>query len=211
MNYLAYFYDFGELAKDALDKLQRRTELDAEMDSWNLERVQNGKLAVQEYERQRRENAQNRAELQQELLDALDRRLAEYEAELERDFMPSAAKIDKLDAETLQKFELTIAQFETMAAKHQGNPSMDTLLDNYRKEHSVRTDWRPQSAEARRQIAKNAVISIQSTMRNPLLNIDAKKARIGWAAAHGYHQLSCSDPEQLLQAKRPEHSDSVLF
>lgn len=210
MNYLAYFYDFGELAKDALDKLQGRERLDAQMDSWNLERVQNHKLAAEEYERQRRENAQNRAALQQELLGALDRRLAEYEAELGRDFMPDAAKIDKTDAETLQKFELTSAQFETMAAKHLGNTSMELLLDAYRKEHNLRTDWRPQSAEARRQIAKNAVVSIQSTMRNPLLDTDEKKARIGWAAAHGYHQISCSDPQEL-QAERPVRSDSVFF
>lgn len=122
---------------------------------------------------------------------------AEFAEATERHVTPTSGNMNMADMEILKNFELSPKEFESLARKYANNATMGRMLEKYRAEHNVDTDWRYQTPEQRNQIFKGACDSVYFTMKQSDKYCPAREANIERSTAAAYHKLQGSIAEVM--------------
>ena len=142
----------------------------------------------------------------------------EYNAAVDKHTALSSAAIDNADVELLKSIPITVADFDLLVEKHRSNPTMLRLLDAYRNEHNIKSNWRYQTPEQRKDIFNTvcwaveavaigkAVISAVLPANDDRFSQD-REQRITSMVSSAYHKLQDSDPDILPVPSTEENAD----
>ena len=122
---------------------------------------------------------------------------AEFAEATERHVTPTSGNMNMADMEILKNFELSPKEFESLARKYANNATMGRMLEKYRAEHNVDTDWRYQTPEQRNQIFNGACSGVASVMRQSDKYCPAREDHITYNTAKAYHKLQGSVAEVM--------------
>lgn len=120
-----------------------------------------------------------------------------YNKAEEKNMMPSCGRMHPEDIEILEKYELSPAEFNSMAEKYSDNPTMGRLLEDYRKNHAIETNWRFQNLESRKAIFSEACSIVESIMGQLDKYCPDREENITRKVFGGYHKLQGSEPDAL--------------
>ena len=101
------------------------------------------------------------------------------------------------DMEILKNFDLSPKEFENLAHKHENNPTMGRMLEKYRTDHNVETDWRYQTADQRKGIFNAACDSVYFVLKQDDKYSPEREQRIEHNTAKAYHSLQGSIAEVM--------------
>lgn len=142
----------------------------------------------------------------------------EYEKVVDKHCTPSAGRLHPEDAEILRLFDLSPAEFETMAEKYADNPTMGRLLEQYRVQHEGQpygpksaermlgtgsdrerwhTDWRYQTADERKEIFSRACGTVDSFIGQRDKYSPNRELNLSRYISGAYHSLQGADPNAL--------------
>ena len=132
----------------------------------------------------------------------------EYNTAVDKHTALSSAAIDNADVEMLKSIPITAADFDLLVEKHRGNPTMLRLLDAYRNEHSIKSNWRFQTPEQRKEIFNNVCFTVETvaigkTVVRSALSARAdrfsqdREQRIACLVSTAYHKLQDSNPDKF--------------
>lgn len=142
----------------------------------------------------------------------------EYNAAVDKHTALSSAAIDNADVELLKSIPITVADFDLLVEKHRSNPTMLRLLNAYRNEHNIKSNWRYQTPEQRKDIFNTvcwaveavaigkAVISAVLPANDDRFSQD-REQRITSMVSSAYHKLQDSDPDILPVLSTEENAD----
>lgn len=198
MDHKYYFQSLDELGREAVAALRQFDARNAEMYKSNFERYQRGEITEYGY------RMEDKA-----IDDARQRLVGKYKADIaalrdkyteatEAYMMPSAGRMHPEDMEVLKNFKLSAGEFERMAKKYADNPTMGRLLEDYRKEHGIETNWRFQSLDKRLKNFDMACNQVEMIMGQSDKYSPGRDSKVTRAAYSCYHELQGSDPEDLI-------------
>lgn len=198
MDHKYYFRSLDELGREAVAALRQFDARNAEMYKSNFERYQRGEITEYGY------RMEDKA-----LDDARQRLLSKYKGDIaalrdkyteatEAYMMPSAGRMHPEDIEVLKNFKLSAAEFDRMAKKYADNPTMGRLLEDYRKEHGVETNWRFQNLDARLKNFDTACDHVAAIVGQLDKYSPGRDSKVTRAAYSYYHELQGSDPDDLI-------------
>lgn len=198
MDHKYYFRSLDELGREAVAALRQFDARNAEMYKSNFERYQRGEITEYGY------RMEDKA-----LDDARQRLLSKYKGDIaalrdkyteatEAYMMPSAGRMHPEDMEVLKNFKLSAAEFDRMAKKYADNPTMGRLLEDYRKEHGVETNWRFQNLDARLKNFDTACDHVAAIVGQLDKYSPGRDSKVTRAAYSYYHELQGSDPDDLI-------------
>lgn len=214
MDHKYYFRSLDELGREAVAALRQFDARNAEMYKSNFERYQRGEITEYGY------RMEDKA-----LDDARQRLLSKYKGDIaalrdkyteatEAYMMPSAGRMHPEDMEVLKNFKLSAAEFDRMAKKYADNPTMGRLLEDYRKEHGVETNWRFQNLDKRLKNFDTACNQVEMIMGQLDKYSPGRDTKITRAAYSCYHELQGSDPDDLIaptEVAEPLGGGSAFF
>lgn len=198
MDHKYYFRSLDELGREAVAALRQFDARNAEMYKSNFERYQRGEITEYGY------RMEDKA-----LDDARQRLLSKYKGDIaalrdkyteatEAYMMPSAGRMHPEDMEVLKNFKLSAAEFDRMAKKYADNPTMGRLLEDYRKENGVETNWRFQNLDARLKNFDTACDHVAAIVGQLDKYSPGRDSKVTRAAYSYYHELQGSDPDDLI-------------
>lgn len=209
MDHKYYFRSLDELGREAVAALRQFDARNAEMYKSNFERYQRGEITEYGY------RMEDKA-----LDDARQRLLSKYKGDIaalrdkyteatEAYMMPSAGRMHPEDMEVLKNFKLSAAEFDRMAKKYADNPTMGRLLEDYRKEHGVETNWRFQNLDARLKNFDTACDHVAAIVGQLDKYSPGRDSKVTRAAYSYYHELQGSDPDDLIAPAEDVNSDPL--
>ena len=192
-----YFERLSKIGVEAVQGLRRLDAQHAEMTQRYHEDYMKGNITRQGYER-----------CLKELDTACDRYIAgvatkieslkaEFAEASERHTTPTSGNLNMADMEILKNFELSPKEFESLARKYDNNATMGRMLEKYRVDHNVKTDWRFQTAERRNEIFNRACNTVYFTVKQSDKYSPAREANIERSTATAYHKLQGSIAEVM--------------
>lgn len=209
MDHKYYFRSLDVLGREAVAALPQFNARNAEMYKSNFERYQRGEIT--EYGYRMEDKALDDA--RQRILNKYKGDIAalrdKYTEATEAYMMPSAGHMHPEDMEVLKNFKLSAAEFDRMAKKYADNPTMGRLLEDYRKEHRIETNWHFQNLDTRLKNfdkACNHVAAIVGQLDKYYPGRDSKVTR---AAYSYYHELKGSDPDDLIALAEEVNCDPL--
>ena len=206
MDHKYYFRKLDEIGRSAVIALRRLDARQAPMYKDYLEQRIRGEITELGYKNHITAlNASRRREVDKYKAEISDLKERYCEAE-ERHMMPSVGFMHPDDMEVLEKYELTADELDSLTEKYSNNPTMGRLLEDYRKEHAVETNWRFQSIDKRKEIFSSACIAVESVMGQLDKYCPDREGSVTRLAFGSYHKLQGSDPEALI-APPEENSD----
>lgn len=192
-----YFERLSKIGVEAVQGLRRLDAQHMEMQRSYHEDLQKGIITPTGYERYTRELDKAR----EKFIAGYDAQIAGLKAEFaeasERHTTPTSGNLNMADMEILKNFELSPKEFESLARKYDNNATMGRMLEKYRVDHNVKTDWRFQTAERRNEIFNGACSSVQSIMGQLDKYCPAREANIKRSTAAAYHKLQGSIAEVM--------------
>lgn len=174
--------------------------------------------------------ADKRMKIKNDHREAVAKIREEYEAAIDKAYMPTASRIDSEDAETLRYFELSPAEFKKLAEKHAANPSMCRLLEQYREQHEGKpygpkipgqmmgtgtratwhTDWRYQTADERKKIFQVACGTVDSIIGQMDKYSPNRELNLSRRISDAYHSLQGADPDAMPAPELPQEKPRVM-
>ena len=175
--------------------------------------------------------ADKRMKIKNDHREAVAKIREEYEAAIDKAYMPTASRIDSEDAETLKYFDLSPAEFEKLAEKHAANPSMCRLLEQYRVQHEGlpygpkvigqmmgtggaraqwRTDWKFQTADERKKIFQVACGTVDSIIGQMDKYSPNRELNLSRRISDAYHSLQGADPDAMPAPELPQEKPRVM-
>ena len=202
-----YFERLQQLATTAVAELRVAGRRDLEMHRSYLEDRQRGNLTEQGYKSLVQALDMSRNKAVSDIKAKIAALESEFNAATDELTAPDSAAMHSADLELMKHLELSVYEFDRLAEKHKENPTMLRLLDSYRKEHSIDTAWRYQTAAQRKEIFSNLCFSVESIVAgqasvsavNPnaedLVDGRTREERIRIVVSKAYHKMQGSDPE----------------
>lgn len=189
-----YFDRLQKIGQDAIVDLRKLDAEHIKKQRSYLEARQKGDMTEQGYQKAVRELDAEYQKKTAELKAQVAGVQREFEAAMDEHMTPCGTAIDAADMEILKHFKLTPAEFDRLAEKHRSNPTMGRLLEDYRVEHDVKTDWRYQDGEKRKAIFRSACGSIESIMGQLDKFCPDREGSVARCISSAYHRLPDSDP-----------------
>ena len=186
---------FERLSKIGVEAVKGLRQLDAqhmEMQRSYHEDLQKGTITRQGYERYLKELDTAREKYIAGVDAQIEGLKAEFAEATERHTTPTSGNMNMADMEILKNFELSPKEFEGLARKYANNATMGRMLEKYRTDHNVDTDWRYQTPEQRNQIFNGACSGVASVMRQSDKYCPAREDHIAYNTAKAYHKLQGS-------------------
>lgn len=215
----SYFERLQQIGTTAVVDLRGMDSRHTEMQKSYLEDRRRGNLTEQGYQGlvQALDSTRNKrvSEVKAKIAALQD----EYNAAVDTRTALSSAAIDNADVELLKSIPITAADFDLLVEKHRSNPTMLRLLDAHRNEHNIKSNWRYQTPEQRKDIF-NAVcwaveaIAIGKAVVSSVLPTSAdcfnqnREQRIISLVSSAYHKLQDSDPNKLPAPTDPDNLDA---
>lgn len=159
------------------------------------EALDSQKITLPEYKDEVAALDRRRAEIKAQLGSEIEKLEADFSKYIDEFMAPSSGRMHLDDVEVLKNFTLSSTEFESMAEKYADNPTMQRLLDGYRTEHNVNTNWRLQSAEERKEQFSRVCFGVFHSC-DPKYTSDCEK-QISALVSDGYHRLQGSDPNEF--------------
>ena len=209
----SYFERLQKIGTAAVVDLRKMDAQHSEMERSYLEDRRKGNLTEKGYQELSKTLDDIRSKKVKEINAQIASVQKEYNAAVDEATAPNATMLDTGDVEILKNFELTAAEFDRMADKHRGNPTMCRFLDSYRKDHNVKTDWRYQSCEMRKDIFNSACSSVESIVKQMDKYNPDREGHIAMAISRAYHKLqgSKSDIMPVPEGDTPVARHSSFF
>ena len=175
--------------------------------------------------------ADKRMKILKDHQEAVAKMREEYEAAIDKAYMPTASCINSEDAETLKYFDLSPAEFEKLAEKYAANPSMCRLLEQYRVQHEGQpygpkstermlgtgegqkkwhTDWKFQTADERKKIFERACGTVDSYIGQRDKYSPNRELNLSRYISGAFHSLQGSDPDALPAPELPQEKPRVM-
>lgn len=198
MDHKFYFQELDRVGRAAIIELR---QLDAKHQSMHKDYLeQRMKDEISEFAYQR---------LVKELDDSRQREVDKHKAVVadikekyikaeEDNMLPSAGRMNAEDIEVLRNFDLSPSEFNAFAEKYNDNPTMGKILENYRKEHGIETDWRFQGLDKRKEIFEGACLSVESIIGQSDKHSPDREGNVTRRVFGSYHKLQGSDPDDLV-------------
>ncbi|MBR6651253.1 MAG: hypothetical protein IKL36_07590 [Clostridia bacterium] len=192
-----YFERLSKLGVEAVRGLRQLDAQHVEMQRSYTEDLQKGTITRMGYERylkdldKARESYIGKCDAQLEALKA------EFSEATDRYTSPSGGNMNMADMEILKNFDLSPKEFENLAHKHENNPTMGRMLEKYRTDHNVETDWRYQTADQRKGIFNAACDSVYFVLKQDDKYSPEREQRIEHNTAKAYHSLQGSIAEVM--------------
>lgn len=136
---------------------------------------------------------------------------AEFAEATDHHTTPTSSNMNTADMEILKNFELSPTEFESLARKYDNNATMGRMLEKYRTDHNVNTDWRYQTADQRKQIFNDACNSVYHIMNQSDKYCPARIASVEYHTAKAYHRLQGSVAEVMPVPADPTPAPSTVF
>lgn len=206
-----FFEELEKLGRSAVVELRQIDTRQAPMHKEYLELRMKGDITEQGYQglvKSLEDERKKAVEKHKADVAALAER---YNKAVDAYMLPSAERMHTEDIEILRNFNLTSAEFEGMADKYGDNPTMGRLLEDYRKQHKVETNWRFQSAEERKQVFQSACSSVESIMGQMDRYCPDREGNVTRRVYGCYHKLQDSDPEALPVPPEEAESPTVMI
>ena len=191
---------FERLSKIGVEAVKGLRQLDAqhmEMQRSYHEDLQKGTITRQGYERYLKELDTAREKYIAGVDAQIEGLKAEFAEATERHTTPTSGNMNMADMEILKNFELSPKEFEGLARKYDNNATMGRMLEKYRVDHNVKTDWRFQTAERRNEIFNSACDTVYFTVKQSDKYSPAREANIERNTAMAYHKLQGSIAEVM--------------
>ena len=191
---------FERLSKIGVEAVQGLRQLDAqhtEMTQRCHEDYMKGNITRQGYERYLKELDKASDRYIAGVATKIDSLKAEFAEASERHTTPTSGNLNMADMEILKNFELSPKEFESLARKYDNNATMGRMLEKYRVDHNVKTDWRFQTAERRNEIFNRACNAVYFTVKQSDKYSPAREANIERSIATAYHKLHGSIAEVM--------------
>lgn len=211
---------FERLSKIGVEAVQGLRQLDAQqavMAQSYHEDYTKGTITRQGYERYLKELDTAREKYIAGVDAQIEGLKAEFAEATERHVTPTSGNMNMADMEILKNFELSPKEFEGLARKYANNATMGRMLEKYRTEHNVDTDWRYQTPEQRNQIFNGACSGVASVVRQSDKYCPAREDHIAHNTAKAYHALQGSVAEVMPIPADPTpapgttiHSDNTI-
>lgn len=115
----------------------------------------------------------------------------------EDNMLPSGGRMNPEDIEVLKNFKLSTAEFNALAEKYNSNPTMGRLLEDYRVNQGIETDWRFQGIDKRKDIFASACSCVESIIGQLDKHCPDREGNITRRVFGSYHKLQGSDPDAL--------------
>lgn len=192
-----YFERLSKIGVEAVQGLRRLDAQHAEMAQSYYAEMRKGNITPTGYERAMKDLDEAR----EKFIAGYDTQIAGLKAEFaeasERHTTPTSGNMNTADMEILKNFDLSPKEFEGLARKYANNATMGRMLEKYREDHNVATNWRFQTAERRNEIFNGACSSVQSIMGQLDKYCPAREANIERSTAMAYHKLQGSVAEVM--------------
>ena len=191
---------FEKLSKIGVEAVRGLRQLDAqhtEMTQRYHNDYMKGNITRQGYERYLKELDKASDEYIAGVATKIDSLKAEFAEASERHTTPTSGNLNMADMEILKNFELSPKEFEGLARKYDNNATMGRMLEKYRVDHNVKTDWRFQTAERRNEIFNSACDTVYFTVKQSDKYSPAREANIERNTAMAYHKLQGSIAEVM--------------
>lgn len=192
-----YFEKVKELGHKGIAELRTFDADAAKFETADREELNQRLITEDGFRERARKRAADRKAIYDRYASELEKAKAEFNAKVDEYMMPSAGYFHPDDAEILKHFTLTPGEFERMAQKYTGNPTMLRLLDDYRREKSIDTDWRFQGADAKKEVFASACSSALSAMGMKDRFEPDREGRCTRSVYSSYHRLQEADPDAL--------------
>ncbi len=206
-----FFEELDTLGRSAVVELRQLDARQAPMHKEYLELRMKGDITEQGYQGLVKS-------LEDERKKAVDKHRADMAALSERYnkavdayMVPSAERMVAGDVEILRNFTLSSSEFEAMADKYGDNPTMGRLLEEYRRQHKVYTNWRFQTGEDRKQAFLNACSSVESIMGQLDKYVPDREGNVTRRVYGCYHSIQGSDPDALPVPPEEAGSPTVMI
>lgn len=226
----SYFERLQQIGTAAVADLRGMDSRHTEMQKSYLEDLRKGNLTEQGYRGlvQALDSTRNKKvrEVKNQIAALIAALQDEYNTAVDKHTALSSAAIDNADVEMLKSIPITAADFDLLVEKHRGNPTMLRLLDAYRNEHHIQSNWRYQTPDQRKEIFNNACFTVEtvaigkSVVKAVLLASDGRfnqdrKQRIAYLVSTAYHKLQDSNPDKFpiptIENDTPVASNSSFF
>ena len=203
-----YFERLQQIGISAVTDLRGMDSRHTEMQKSYLEDRRKGNLTEQGYQGlvQALDSTRNKriSEVKAKIAALQD----EYNAAVDKHTALSSAAIDNADVELLKSIPITVVDFDSLVEKHSSNPTMLRLLDAYRNEHHVQSNWRYQTPEQRKEIFNNVCFTVETvaigkTVVRSVLSASMdrfsqdREQRIAYLVSTAYHKLQDSNPDKF--------------
>ena len=192
-----YFEELEKLGRSAIVSLRRLDARQVDEHKEYLEQLRRGDITEQGY----KNCIKSLDDFRQRIANGYKSEIAalkeKYSAATEAHLLPTAGRVHKDDLEILRNFKLSDSEFDLLTEKHQDNPVMGRLLEEYRKEHGIDTRWRFQSLEDRKAIFDSACLSVESIINQLDKYSPDREGNLTRRVYSSYHKLQGSDPEAL--------------
>lgn len=198
MDHKYYFRSLDELGREAVVALRQFDERNAAIYKSNFERYQRGEITEYGYRMEDKALDDARQRLMNKYKGDIAALRDKYTEATEAYMMPSAGRMHPEDMEVLKNFKLSAAEFDRMAKKYADNPTMGRLLEDYRKENGIETNWRFQNLDARLKNFDRACDHIAAIVGQLDKYSPGRDSKVTRAAYSYYHELQGSDPDDLI-------------
>lgn len=190
-----YFERLSKIGKEAVVGLRQLDAQHTEMHKSYHELLTKGEITPIGYERYIKELDKARDKYIAGVNSQLEGLKAEFAEATDRHTTPNSGNMNMADVEILKNFELSPKEFESLARKYDNNATMGRILEKYRVDHDIDTNWRYQTAERRNEIFKGACSNVQIIVGQLDKYCPAREAHIERNTAIAYHKLQGSIAE----------------
>ena len=192
-----YFERLSKLGVEAVRGLRQLDAQHVEMLRSYHEELQKGTITRMGYERYLKDLDRARENYISKYDASLEALKVEFAEATDRYTSPSGGNMNMADMEILKNFDLSPKEFEGLAHKHENNPTMGRMLEKYRTDHNVETDWRYQTADQRKGIFNDACSSVYFVLKQDDKYSPEREQRIEYNTAKAYHSLQGSIAEVM--------------
>lgn len=206
-----YFERLSKIGKDAVIELRKLDLQHAEMHKSYLEDKQKGNLTEQGYRGLVSTLDTERDNFVAKYKEKIGELATEFATATDEYTTPSAGRMKMEDVELLKNFELSTKEFEGLASKYADNPTMGRLLEKYRVEHSIDTNWRYQTGEQRKAIFRSAANSIECIINQSDKYSPDREGAIDLCTSNSYHKLQGSNPNDMIAPEGVDNSPKPTF
>lgn len=204
----SYFERLQQIGTTAVADLRGMDSRHTEMQKSYLEDRRRGNLTEQGYQGLVQALDTTRNKKVREVKNLITALQDEYNTAVDKHTALSSAAIDNADVEMLKSIPITVADFDLLVEKHRSNPTMLRLLDAHRNEHNIKSNWRYQTPEQRKNIFNSVcwaveAIAIGKAVVSAVLPANAdrfsqnREQRIAYLVSTAYHKLQDSDPDKF--------------
>lgn len=212
-----YFKKLQTIGVAAIRDLRNMDAQHTEMQKSYYDDFRSGNLTAQGYQSLVKTLDDTRARKEAEIKAQIEGVKAEYKTAVAALLMPSTGKMHLDDIEILKSFDLSPAEFESMAKKYDDNPTMARLLNAYKTEHEGRTiakenttglvgstkeipwhtDWYFQTEDERNAIFNSACNSVESIIRQTDKYSPDREGSVAKRISDAYHKTQGSKADEM--------------